>query len=373
MQSLIRQATKEDKGSIWRFLDHAYGAGPKGTAQFKYPDRWKWQFLDNPFVDETGDKLPIWLAIKNNEVLGQMCALPALMKIGDQTYNGGWGCDFIVSPKSRGEGIGYKLTEIYNKHFQVGVGIGMAESTRRIWEKFSRVPLNPLYYYLYPIKLDKIILHYLIGNKFRLLHNTMSKLTNVMFSTKRKLNPLLKKEAKSSIQEISVFGTDIDALSENTYREYSAIVKRESVFLNWRFFRNKELKYHVFISKNNNQIKGYIVVRKPHPAELNIGHIVDFYAAKNDMDTINELIFHAIKFFDKSVAAIKCATSMRNIEHRLKKYGFIKFEKMRPLALVSDPAIKEKLISAAGDWFMTLADQDLDQIVFNLANPSKSQ
>jgi len=366
METIIRQANKDDIKSIWTFLDQAYGTGQKGTARFKYPDRWEWQFLDNPFANEVGNKLPIWLAIKDKEIVGQICVLPARMKVGDQTYNGGWACDLIVSPKSRGEGIGYKLSESLYKHYQVCVGIGMANSTRRIWEKLDPIPLRQMHYYWYPINLHKNILRYFIGNRFGALHGAFAKLANITISIKRKFNRLLKQEIKSLIQEIALFGEEIDALSEGTYRDYGAIVKRESMFLNWRFFRNKELNYHVFISKNKGQIKGYIVVRKPHPAELNFGHIVDFFAVRNDIDTINELILFAIKFFGTSVAAIKCTTSMINIEYLLKKYGFIKFEKLRPLALVSDPVIKENVTRVAQDWFMTLADQDLDQVVFNL-------
>jgi hypothetical protein len=370
MQANIKQATKDDIEYIWKFLDHAYGSGQEGSAQFKYPTRWKWQFLDNPFVIQTGSEIPIWLAIKNQEIIGQMCALPVRMKIGDQTYNGSWGCDFIVSPKSRGEGIGYKLTDKYYRNFQICVGISMAGSTRHIWGKFNPIPLRSIYFYWFPIKLDKTFLNYLFSNKLRLLHNVISKLGNILFSLKRKFNPLLRQEAKSSIQEIFEFGDEIDDFIERTYEDYGAIVKRESAFLNWRFITNKEFMYHIFISKSNGRIKGYVVVRKPHPAELNIGHIVDLYTEKNDIDTINDLILHSIRFFGNSVAAIKCTTSIENTERLLKKYGFLKFIKLKPLALVSDPAIREKVLMEKEYWFMTLADQDLDQIVFNMALPT---
>jgi len=366
METIIRQATKDDTEAIWTFIKHAYGTGQQGTSRFKYPERWIWQFLDNPFVNEGGNKLPIWLAIRNNSIVGQMCALPASMKIGDQTYNGSWGCDFIVSRECRGQGIGHKLTEIYYKHFQVCVGITMAGTTRRIWEKFNPVPLRPMHIFLYPIKLDKNIFHYFLGDKFGPLQNISAKLGDVLFSIKRKFNRMLKNEVKSFIQEIFEFSTAIDSLSENTYRDYNAIVKRESKYLNWRFFCNKEFKYKVFVSKNNDQIKGYVVVRKPHPAELSLGHIVDFYAAKNDVDTLKDLILFAIRFFGKSVTTIKCSSSAINIEKLLQKYGFIRANRMKPLMLVSDLAIREKVKNLTEDWFMTLADQDLDQVVFNL-------
>lgn len=378
METIIRQATKDDMEAIGRFLRHAYEQEKKGFSIFKFPERWIWQFIENPFVDEPDNRLPIWLAIKDNEIVGQMCAISANMKIGDQTYSGGWGCDFIVSRKSRGEGIGHKLTGAYYQHYQVGVGVSMAGSTRRIWEKYDPIHLKPMHIYWHVVKLDKHILNiylskrlenrkyvnniYNIACKYLSFHNLLAKLANILLSIRKMVNPMLKQHFNSCIQEIFEFGDDIENLSESTYRDYDAIVKRESILLNWRFFRNKQLKYRVFILKNNDRLKGYLVVRKPHAAELNIGHIVDFYAAKNDIDTINELLLFAIKFFGNSVSAIKCSTSLSNIEKLIKKYGFIRIEKMRPLVLVSDPALREKLRNLTENWFLTLADQDLDQI-----------
>jgi hypothetical protein len=382
METIVRQATKDDVQAIWTFINHAYGSGQKGMAQFKYPERWIWQYIGNPFISEPDHKLPIWVAIKDNRVVGQMCAIPAKMKIGSQIYNGGWGCDFIVSPECRGEGIGHKLTKMYYEHFQVGVGLSMADSTRRIWAKFDPVRLRPMYIYWYPVRLNKNIVYQFVSDKFEgrpkfrqlfkvaskylYIHAILAELSNALFIIRRQLNFMRKKKLNPFIREISEFDNEIDTLSGNIHEDYAAIVRRESKLLNWRFIHNKQLKYRVFVSGNDSLIKGYIVLRKQHPAELNIGHIVDFYAAKNDINTIGELIFFATKFFGKSVDIIKCATSLIAIENILKKYGFLKVEKIRPLVLVPDPKIKEKIRGISEDWFITLADQDLDQIVCNL-------
>jgi hypothetical protein len=373
MQSRIRQATTDDQEAIWRFLDDAYGTGSKGRARFKYPDRWIWQFLDNPFVKKDDTKLPIWLAIKGDEIVGQICALPVQMKIRDDLYDGCWACDLIVSRNSRGEGLSYKLTESLTHHYQVCIGVGMADSTRHIWGKMEPVPLKTVQYYWRPIHLDRPILRYFIGDKFKSMHGVLTMMANIVLSAKTKFLPQQNTGTRPSIREINEFGEEFDDLMQKSIENYSPIALRSSKFLNWRFANNKEHRYHAFVSLKDDRIKGYIVVRNPHSAEVTVGQIVDFLAIHNDATTLSELLDHAIEFFGRSVAAIKCATSVVNIGSLLKKRGFLKLDELRPLALVLDPEIKKRLQSTSEGWYFTLADQDLDQIVFNIAERPSGQ
>jgi hypothetical protein len=183
---------------------------------------------------------------------------------------------------------------------------------------------------------------------------------------KRTFNFKLKRYLNKSIVEASKYGEDFDALCDRTQGDYEALVKRDSKYLTWRFSSNRQFEYRTFVLKNQEVVKGYIVVRKPHQREINIGHIVDFYAAKNDIDTVDDLILYAIRFFGKSVDAIKCFSSVVKIEELMKRYGFIKIEKMNPLVLAPDNEIRSRIASVSGDWFLTLADHDLDQVGFNL-------
>ena len=74
---IIRQATIQDRDKIWSFLKLAY----KKYSRYKFPERWNWQYLNNP--NWKGKNLPIWLAIKDGEIIGQSNALFSKVKIGD--------------------------------------------------------------------------------------------------------------------------------------------------------------------------------------------------------------------------------------------------------------------------------------------------
>ena len=87
VEPTVRQATLNDRDAIWEFTKAAYG----DLAQYKIPQRWNWQFWDNPFVDQREEKLPVWIAVKDGRIVGQTCGSQVVIKIGDRIEQGAWG------------------------------------------------------------------------------------------------------------------------------------------------------------------------------------------------------------------------------------------------------------------------------------------
>jgi hypothetical protein len=175
---------------------------------------------------------------------------------------------------------------------------------------------------------------------------------------KRKSN----KDSFSEIKEIERFGDDIDQLWTATCDKFKIIVKRDKQFLNWRFSDCPQLHYRKFICRRNSEIKGYIVIRKPEPSELNVGIIVDLFAAPDDHETIENLVHYAVDFFGKDIAIIECPTSLKEYQKVLSKSGFLRFEKTEPIFFCMDSKHRIILGSRENRWFITKADQDWDQL-----------
>jgi hypothetical protein len=357
----------------------AYEEESPGIIQFKIPLRWNWQFLDNPFIQEKDGKLPIWIALKGNEIAGQICAMPMQIKIGGETYNGGWGCDLIVLKKFRRYGIAWKLNKLYCDHFPVVVHIVMARTTQKIWEKCGSTPVEPFSIMWKVINLDQNFVFRYLNHKtksrptlnkiFKLLckyfyiNYFISFNFNIINNILNFFKKTFKKNNKLEITEIKEFNNEFyEFIEKNTY-EYKTIVKRDPKFLRWKYIDNLMMPYHFFILKKNNVLKGYIVLRKPHPAQLNIGTIADIFTAKNDTESIQALVDHAIAFFGKSVQVIQCLVSLKHILKIFKKFGFITIKKYAPHFLCSDKTLQEKLNRHNKEWFITLADHDLEQIL----------
>ena len=367
-----------EREDLWRFIIEAHEKHDPGLIQYKIPGRWMWQFVLDPFIKEPSGLLPVWLAFKDNRIVGQQCSMAVEVTIGEKVYDGSWSCDTIVSEECRGEGIASRLKQVYFEHYQVSIAIDMAPIIRRIWEKAGGVEIAPVNNYCLFIRLDRaLIRRYLIKRtlgrprlnraikiacKYFFFHVFICTLANSLLSTRKRFLKSLSKRSTSDIEEVFEFGKEIDELYERTYGDYSAIVRRNAEFLNWRFFQNQQLEYRAFVSRKNDNVTGYVIIRRPHPAELNMGNIVDFLTARSDLATLRDLLRHAILHFGDSVVGLKCSSSVADHEKLLTSLGFIKTSRFRPIIVCKNSSLRKQIIGVRDDWYLTAADQDLDQI-----------
>ena len=373
MQTVIRQASISDKIAIWDFIKVAYG----DSAQNKIPDRWNWAFLENPLVNKSGKELPIFIAIKDGKIVGQICAILYQIKIGDKMHCMACGVDFIVLPICRGEGVGQKLMQAIVEYYGLYMNTYMAASTRHIYHRLGFSEFEPIPYYRRLVKLNSAtVCAYLMQKttKYLSLNRIISFLChfgfdkmvaltgNILIMSRNFLLKGAKKGHQTKIIEIVSFGDDIDQLWNITNNKFKVIVKRDQQFLNWRFSKNPNFDYRCFIGKRYGVTKGYIVLRNPAIIELNIGIIVDIYAAPDDHETVEDLIRHAIDFFGESVTVIECPTTQQEHQRALSKLGFLKMEKTVPAFFCKDSELKKELEGLNKGWFLTKSDPDWDQL-----------
>lgn len=375
MQTLIRQASIDDKMAIWDFIKVAYG----DRAKVKIPERWNWQFLEHPLI-KNEEKLPIFIAIKDNQIVGHLGGVLSDIKIGKDTYRIAAGFDFIVLPVCRGEGVGQKLLQALTEHYNLFYSIACGGATRRIFDRIEHLgyhKFTPIPTYRRFVKLDsESVSHFLMektnnrvwlrslvqfGCRFG-ADKIISMIFNFLIGIRNFFEWQTKKELCADIEEVNQFDDEIDQLWNATCGRFKIITKRDQHFLNWRFSDHTNLQYRKFIIRRNGVIKGYIVVRKPEPIELNIGIIVDLFAAPDDAETIDNLIRHAITFFDKSVLAIECPISLKAYQTALAKSGFYKFETTEPIFFCMDAQLRTKLEEWENSWSITKAEQDWDQV-----------
>ena len=123
----VRRATIEDQNAIFEFIKMAY----VGRWQYKIPERWQWEFIDNPFLFDDG--LPIWIAVEEDgSVVGQTCALVEPIKIGEEVHKVGWSVDTFLLPEYRGQGIGFQLQKANDQANEIFMSLSMSKANRRI-------------------------------------------------------------------------------------------------------------------------------------------------------------------------------------------------------------------------------------------------
>lgn len=372
---IVRKASRSDRPAIAKFIEDAYGV----RAQYKAAPRWTWQFIDNPYGRRQANEVPVWIAVDGDRVVGQIAVQKALLEVEGRTFEAGWAVDIMILPGHRGAGVGSRLHELVASDVDILMSLKMAPASRRMAEREGCLTLAQVNQLTRWVRLDAASVEsYLlvrtahrhwahVGARlscdafqfhrlFPLIANPFLRLRDTLKGSRRRLG------ATASIVEVDRFGPEVDDLWDRTRGDYPAIFSRDAQFLNWRFVDCPEPRYRRFVAMRDGRAVGYVVLRRAEPVELPQGIIVDLYASRRDVRTIDELVRHSLAFFEEGVAAVDCGTSIAEFEAVLRTHGFFRTRAHRPTCLCRDSALRDRLARLRNDWFLSKGDHDWDQI-----------
>ena|SRR3984957_12810859 len=369
----VRRARHSDYPKIAIFIREAYGK----LARFKAKDRWDWQFVENPFTFSEDDRVPVWIAETSGKVIGQIAVQMGALEIDGTLLSAGWIVDVIVLPPYRGLGLGHRLYDAVASECPILVTLTMAPATRRLAERLGAIDLGNVQLYWRGVLLDgNTVRRYLVARTFYhprvkwivrtlcryfLVHRILARLGNLLALRNALVRrPIGRQDVR--IIETHPFDPDIGGLWQSMRDQFPIAFTRETEFMEWRFGRCPQMKYRCFVAWRQEKPVGYVILRRTEPIELREGVIVDLLAARQDRDTIRDLIAFAIDFFGNKVAAIQCATSIPEFANVLRSFGFHKVRTERPNCVVADQKVREVLEKRPGDWLFSKADHDWDQV-----------
>ena len=376
---VVRKACRSDRPAIARFIEDAYGE----RAQYKAAPRWTWQFIDNPFGRRIGEEVPVWVAVDGDRVVGQIAVQNARLQVEGQTFEAGWAVDIMILRSHRGTGIGHRLHDAVANDVDILMALTMAQASRRMAERQGHVALAEVHQLTRWVRLDagSVRRYLLLRTSYHRWAHVAARLSCNIFQFHRlfphlvnpslRLRDFLKRSRKSrdntSIVEVDFFGSDIDDLWARTGGDYPVIFPRDAQFLNWRFVDCPEPTYRRFVAERGGRVVGYVVLRHAEPVELPQGIIVDLYAARHDVQTIDELVRHSLAFFGNNVSSVDCGTSVVEFEAVLRKHGFFRTRAHHPTCVCRDSGLRDRLAQLRNDWFFSKGDHDWDQI--HIADP----
>jgi predicted N-acetyltransferase YhbS len=374
MPVIVRQASSSDRPAIAQFIEDAYGQ----LAPYKATPRWTWQFIDNPFGRPEGDEVPIWVAVDGDRVVGQIAVQNALLEVDGQAFQAGWAVDIMILDSHRGAGIGHRLHDAVASDVDILMALTMAHASRRMAEKQGRVALAEVHQLTRWVRLDAptVRRYLLLRTANHRWAQVAARLACTVFRFDRLfprvVNPFLRlrdfvrqsrrPSETTMIDEVECFGHEIDDFWDRTRGDYPVIFPRDAKFLNWRFVDCPELRYRRFVARRDGRVVGYVVLRQAEPVELSQGIIVDLFAARRDLQTVDALVRHSVAFFGNNVSAVDCGTSVPEFETVLRKHGFFRTRAHHPTCVCRDSALRDRLEQLRSDWFFSKGDHDWDQI-----------
>lgn len=368
----VRQARVEDWPLIKTFIDRAYGAG----APFKHERRWRWQFLDTPYGAEPCGKAPVWIAVKDGTVAGQIALQPGRVWLDGEALPAGWIVDVMIAPEHRGQGLGHKIHDTLKATGRTLVTLTMAEATRRIAEKAGCVTLGPVRQMVR------------VG---RLSGRTVTDVTTPIFERRPKLATLgraftrsriapaaaaalgsaaaavqrvaLPRTPGANIQAIEAIDPAVaDRLFAREVAAIPALWDRGGEFWTWRFNRVPDLRYSRAALVRGDAVEGLVVWRLPEPIELNVGTLTDILTDPGDADAIEALAAHAVRAMSPHTEAIVAGASHPAHVRALSRLGFVTVKTHYPTVVTADAALASQYAARKDCWHFTKADHDWDQV-----------
>ena len=255
----IRQATLKDTLMIEEFYSVAF----PNVSSLKYPSRWNWLYFENPFCD-FNDVLPVWISVQKDRVVGMAGTMQAPFQIGENIFNAAWGCDFRVLRDLRGKGLGKAIEKArmtsdffslqmskFSRVVKLRAG-GVTGKTTTAYlhvKKFEPFLLFMDLLRYFKIKEPETSLLYRLGLWLR-AHKLFSLFITFLFNLYPKMRAApLDQSNLSNIEfkPVDYFDETATHLWEDIRKKYSLSVRRDSLYLNWKFVKQPHINYQRFL------------------------------------------------------------------------------------------------------------------------------
>jgi GNAT superfamily N-acetyltransferase len=376
----IRKATIADEPLIAEAWQQAYG----DMAAFKYPGRWRWNVLGNPFV-EGGRRPLVWLAMDGRRVAAWTSAFVVPLHAGRRQVLGAHSVDTFTLPQYRRHGLGQLLQDENQRAHDVFIAIDPSPANRRNKYRVGGWPGHPLNTYVKLVgcldyralyasaseavrnrmgpRAERIFAAIGRGGGAAALRGLFSLALRVRQANGRRRGP--PPTAALELREVVEFGADSDRLWEEVAPSFSSAVRRDAAYLNWKYVQHPHQKYRKLLAWQGSRPVGAIIYRFPvEPAEQRAGLVSECFCVDDDPSIHVALFAHAESdFVARGLPLIRCGASTANQEWALGALGYQKADIDVPVVHVAPEAgglDRSELL--ARDWLLSLGDSDLDQI-----------
>ena len=296
---------------------------------------WEWLFMSNP-----AGKSYIWLAKAKDKLVGHFAAFPVKIKFGKQIIISSKSCLTMTHPEFRRENIFLNLSKLlFNDLKNSNITITFGNPNQNSYYAFThKAGYKNLFgesgipYLVKPLNIDNMLKA--LGKNGMLISfpihtgifiiNVISKVFNLAFNESQDLQT-----STLTIRKVSTFNYRFDILWTRCSKDYQIATIRNKEYLNWRYKKNPR-NYIIFTAENDQDLVGYIVLRKINRFNMQLGIIVDIFTVSINNQICHALIRKAIEYFkSENVDAVACLMLKHYFYYsELRKLGFREIPKL---------------------------------------------
>jgi GNAT superfamily N-acetyltransferase len=314
--------------------------------------RWDWQYRRNP--NNPSENPEIWLAREGPTVIGQYATMPVRLRLRDREIYASWGMDVMVAPERQRQGLGEVLFRTWDQHVGASLGLGLSESSYRLFKKLRWPDVGPL-----PCLVKPLTRRALRRSSWPMpINRLVSAVTLPFVRVISRTRPL-----RAQVQPIRRFDGRVTDLWDRIGPKFDFAVRRDAPYLNWKFVELPHVRYAIVALKRNDTLAGYAVYRHLQEPRGRVTQLVDFLADPDDEAGFKTLI----RWVDREARAadsdkIRTFAMHGRFRRTLKRSGYFQVKSSVDFtAKINAIDVPSTFYEKTDDWHVTLGDSDQDR------------
>ena len=315
--------------------------------------RWEWQYEHNPNNPAAGPL--IWIAREGQTIIGQYATMPVRLHVAGQEIDASWGMDVMIAPERQRQGLGEVLFRWWDQHGGASLGLGLSESSYRLFQKMHWPNVGPV-----PCLVKPLTRRALRRPNWPMwINRLVSEVTLPLVRIVSRAKPL-----RAEIEPIHRFGEEFTLLWKRVASKYDFAVKRDAAYLNWKFVEPPHVRYSMVALRRGADLHGYAVYRHTREPRGKVTLLVDFLVDPDDelgFKTILRWVDQEARAADSDkIRAFEMHETFRRIMRRSGGYFPVK-STMEFTAKVNEVQVPPGFYSNTAKWHVTLGDSDQDR------------
>ena len=329
--------------------------------------RWRWKYNSNPASGEL--KNFGYLADYQNTLIGQFHLMPADLKIGDSYYRSAWGSNLAVLKQYRNIGVSAFLIqharEKISRDFAFFLLGGMNQNSYGVFAKSGFINIGTIPRYVKIMNFGILLTAYGLPGFLALIVKKTVHFAEKIISFRRR-----NYDTAITVQVERNFGEDFKNFWDSVSAHYPCIVRRDPIFLAWRYINQPLWAYTVLTVKKHGSMKGFAIIREGEVKRgklkgRKVGVISDILIDPCEAECSRKLLNEVTEFFKKKGALlVKCDILNKHVGRSLMDSCFIKIKSQNSFMFKD---YREKVSESCPDptlnrsnCFISSGDSDLD-------------
>lgn len=308
---------EEYKKGIVELLVSGFNGWPSFDIEHTAMEHWEWKYEDR-VIDEKN----ILVALDDGNVVGCLHVPAVNILYGGKSYVGAQGCDLVINPLYRGQGIYSKMNDIVTiRDIDYSISsnpVVLAKARKDECVFFPKQIINMVKI----IDIDKHLSDIEANNLL---------LKKIGLKSLKIFNRLGKKEYKTDnsniiLEKVSQMPVDYAVFWSKMKKNYTYTIDKDQDYVKWRYFDPRGGNYSFIEARSNDALIGFVVVSiSTKNVENPSGYIVDLQTLPEYPACPYLLINYADQLFDDGDINHRSYMTVDGTKYKdvVKSFGYI--------------------------------------------------